>query len=346
MTTDRVLVIGPCGPGQLPESYARAFERLSCDVHRFDSDRAYFQAGVGAGNRWIRRALRSVYWRRINAATVEAAREVRPRLVVAFKGAYLEPATIALVRRELGVPFANYYPDNPYCGIPWNPRKTSAQRRNLLDALRAYDHVWIWERGLAHRLRADGVTASFLPFAADPEVFRPGRATACEECGVQHAVAFVGQHSDKREVHVGAVRRHAVALWGARWERARMAFSDRHVIHRRPAFGADCARQYAAAGASLNVVDDLNMPGHNMRTFEIPASGGLMVSAYTEEQAELFPEGEAALYYRDPAEIDDCLDRVIADPHWAQSLRQRALAIAAGNSYTDRARTMLREFGS
>lgn len=343
MAALRVLVIGPCRSGQLPESYARAFERLSCEVHRFDSDRAYLQAGRGAANRWVRRALRWLYWGRVNAATVEAVRDLRPRLVVAFKGAYLEPATIARIRRASGVPFVNYYPDNPYCGTPWNPRKTSAQRRNLLDALRAYDHVWIWERGLARRLQGDGVAASFLPFAADSEVFRAHVPGPCAECGVRHEIAFVGQHSDKREAHLAAVRRHCVGLWGARWERATRVFEGRHAIHRKPVFGVECSRQYASARASLNVVDDLNVPGHNMRTFEIPASGGVMISIYTDEQAEFFPEDEAALYYREPAELDDKIDRVVADAPWAEGIRQRALAIAANHSYTDRARAMLAE---
>ena len=341
MAADRVLVIGPCTPGQLPESYARAFERLSYDVHRFDCDRAYFEAGVGAGNRWIRRALRWVYWARVNAATVEAVRRVRPRLIVAFKAAYLEPATISRIRREFGVPFVNYYPDNPYCGIPWNPRKTSAQRRNLLDALRVYDHVWIWERGLSRRLAGDGVSASFLPFAADAELFREYAPVACPECAVRHEIAFVGQHSDKREAHVAAVRRHRVGLWGARWERAARVLAGRHAVHRVPVFGAECSRQYASARASLNVVDDLNVPGHNMRTFEIPASGGLMISLYTEEQAAFFPEDEAALYYREPVELDEKIDRVMSDPTWAEAIRRRALAIAAGHSYTNRARAMV-----
>ena len=40
----RVLVVGPFSPGQLPVSFARAFERLGWEVFRFDSDRAYFEA--------------------------------------------------------------------------------------------------------------------------------------------------------------------------------------------------------------------------------------------------------------------------------------------------------------
>jgi len=345
MSGKRILLIGPFGPGQLAESLARAFERLGYQVFRFDSDRAYFEAGPGARNRLTRRLLRRVYWDRMNMSTLEIVRCVRPALVFCIKGTYLHPETIRRVRTTLGVPFANYYSDNPYCGMPLNPRKSSVQRRDLVDALREYTRVWIWERGMAKRLAADGVASAYLPFGVDPDVFRPLEAKDCAECGQRHTAVFVGQHSDKREAHIAAVRRQSVALWGNRWNRADTVFNGRHRTHQRAAFGEDCARLYSSAALSLNVVDDLNVPGHNMRTFEIPAARGLMLSTYTAEQAEFFPEEEAALYYRKPEEIDENIERALKDETWADRLRGRAMMIAADHHYTERVKAMNADLG-
>jgi hypothetical protein len=345
MMRTRILIIGAFGPGDLAASYARGFEQLGLDVCRFDSDRAYLGASRFAGNRYVRRAFRSRLWRRVNESTVAMAREVRPQVVLAFKAAYLNPDTIQLMRRELGVPFVNYYPDNPYCGVPLNPRKTSAQRRDLLTVLQQYSRVWTWEPALTARLRTDGVPAAYLPFGFDDDLDHPGAPAACRECAGDHRVVFVGQHSDKREDHVSAIRRHAVALWGARWPRAGRRFNRQHAIHRAGAFGAATTALYAAADLSLNVVDDLNMPGHNMRTFEIPGSGGVMLATHTAEQAAVFPDGEAALYYRTPAEIDGLIDRVRSEPDLAARLRRNGQAIAREHSYRRRAETMLGELG-
>lgn len=341
----RILIIGPFNPGQLPASFARAFERLGYEVFRFDSDRAYFDAGRGARNRILRRALRPLLWTRLNLSTIEISRCIRPALVLAIKGTYLHPETVRRIRADLRIPFANYYPDNPSCGVPLNPRKPSTQRRDLLRVLREYTRVWIWERGMAERLRAAGAEAAYLPFGVDPEIFHPYPPATCSECGVRHQVVFIGQHSDKRELHVNEARHHSVALWGSRWNRAASTFNGRHRIHRAAAFGADCATLYSGASVSLNIVDDLNMPGHNMRTFEIPGGGGVMLSTYTAEQAEFFPEDEAALYYRDPGEIDDKIERVLKDRKWADTLRYRATTIAARHPYTDRVRSMVDELG-
>jgi spore maturation protein CgeB len=193
---------------------------------------------------------------------------------------------------------------------------------------------------MAGRLAADGVAASYLPFGVDADALRPTSPGICTECTEPHGVVFIGQHSDKREKHLAAVLGHSVALWGSRWNRAMGSFDGRHRIHRAPAFGAACAKLYASAGVSLNIVDDLNMPGHNMRTFEVPGAGGVMLSTYTAEQAEFFPENEAALYYREPGEIDDKIEHILTDREWAQTLRQRAFAIAGKHHYTERAKVI------
>jgi spore maturation protein CgeB len=238
------------------------------------------------------------------------------------------------------VPFINYYPDNPYRGVPLNPRKTSAQRRDLIDVLREYSHVWTWEPALASRLQADRVAASYLPFGVDDTKFRViagRRAGMCVECGASHDVVFVGQHSDKREAHVAAVHRHTVSLWGSRWTRAAAAFAGRHRMHTSSAFGAACAALYGTADVSLNIVDDLNMPGHNMRTFEIPGSGGVMLSCFTAEQAAIFAPDEAAVYYREPAELDDAIARLRSDDTFRERVRRNASAVAAEHTYVHRA---------
>jgi len=343
----RILIIGAFAPGDLAASYARGFEQLGLDVIRFDADRAYLEASPFAGNRYFRRAFRGSLWRKLNLATIALARDVRPQVVLATKAAYLDPETIQTVRRELGVPFVNYYPDNPYCGVPLNPRKTSAQRHDLLTALQQYLRVWTWEPSLTSRLQRDNVAAAYLPFGFDEGLLDPsaGPASSCAECNGDHRVVFVGQHSDKREDHIDAIHRHAVALWGARWPRAARRFDGRHAIHRTGRFGAATAALYAAADVSLNVVDDLNMPGHNMRTFEIPGSGGVMVATHTAEQAAIFPEGEAALYYRTPSELDALIDRVRSEPDLAARLRRNGQAIAREHSYRRRAESMLADLG-
>ena len=164
------------------------------------------------------------------------------------------------------------------------------------------------------------------------------------KCGGPHQVSFVGTSIQLRNEHMNAIRKHSVSIWGNGWPRAWREKGSRHFVHP-PIYGGSVSRIHAHSDISLNVVGDLNVPGHNMRTFEVPASGGVMLSRYTREQDEFFPENVAAAYYRSPAELDARIDWLLNEPETRARIRQDAVRMSAGHSYDQRAAVMLRAHG-
>jgi spore maturation protein CgeB len=347
MANRKILVIGPSNQGALPESYARAFERLGMEVVRFDSEQALMRANRFTGNRILRRALRSSLWNAVNRGAVEVAQRVRPALIFAVKCSFFHPETVHRIRKSLGVPFVNHYPDHPYIGIRWDPREASALRRDLIDVLRLYSTVFMWERSLVERLRNDGVEVKYLPFAVDPELFMPqpgDEGLRCEVCNGTHDVAFVATYTRFRCAEVAAVRKHTVGIWGGNWPRKWRALAGQHRVHA-PVWGREVGDIYARAPVSLNVLNAENLGGPNMRTFEIPGSGGVMLARYSAAQDEFFPENEAAVYYRSPEEMDDKIDLLLHDRELRLRIRRNAARLAAAQTYDVRAAQVLRECG-
>jgi glycosyltransferase involved in cell wall biosynthesis len=343
----KVLVIGPSDEGALPESYARAFERLGMEVVRFDSEGAMMRAGRFTGNRILRRALRSSLWNAVNREAVQVAQGVRPALIFAVKCSFFHPETVRQIRKSLGVPFVNHYPDHPYIGVRWDPREASALRRDLIEVLRQYSTVFMWERSLVQRLQSDGVETKYLPFAVDPELFKPQAVEEglhCSTCNVIHDVTFVATYTRFRCAEVAAVRRHAVAIWGNNWPRKWRTLEGQHRVHV-AVWGRTVGDIYARAAGSLNVLNAENLGGPNMRTFEIPGSGGVMLARYSPAQDEFFPENEAAVYYRSAAEIDDKIDLLLRDRELRARIRRNAARLAAEQTYDVRAAQVLRECG-
>lgn len=341
----KILVIGPTNAGALPESYARAFERLGMEVVRFDSEQALMRASRYTGNRILRRALRGSLWNAVNREAIEIAEYVRPALIFAVKCSFFHPETIRQIRKSLGVPFVNHYPDHPYIGIRWDPREASALRRDLIEVLRQYSIVWMWERSLVERLRGDGVEAKFLPFAVDPEISRPqlmAEGLACEACHTTHDVVFVATYTRFRCSEVAAIRKHTVAIWGNNWPQKWRTLSGQHRAHA-PVWGSAVGDIYARAPVTLNVLNAENLGGPNMRTFEVPGSGGVMLARYSAEQEEFFPENEAAVYYRSPEEIDSKIDWMLRDPELRARLRRTGARLAASQTYDMRAAQVLSE---
>ena len=347
MTNRKVLVIGPSNVGALPESYARAFERLGMEVIRFDSEQAMMRASRFTGNRIVRRAMRSCLWNAVNREAVEVVERVRPALIFAVNCKFFHPETIRNIRQSAGVPFVNYYPDHPYIGVSWDPREPSTLRRDLIETLRQYTIVFMWERGLVKRLRGDGVEARYLPFAVDPEISRPqsvAEGLPCDVCKVNHDVSFVATYTRFRCAEVAAIKKHTIAIWGGNWPRKWRTLSGQHRAHP-PIWGTLVGDVYARAPLSLNVLNAENLGGPNMRTFEVPGSGGVMLARYSAEQDEFFPENEAAVYYRSPEELDDKIAWVLGDPELRARLRRNAVRLAAEQTYDVRAACLLHECG-
>ena len=347
MANRKILVIGPLNQTALAESYARAFERLGMEVVRFDSEVAMMQASRFTRNRILRRALRASLWNAVNREALQVAQQTRPALIFAVKCTFFHPETVRAIRKSLGVPFVNHYPDHPYIGIRYDPREASALRRDLIEVLREYSTVFMWERSLVERLRRDGVEAKYLPFAVDPELFRPqnaGEGLVCAACGLKHDVAFVATYTRFRCDEVAAIRKHTVAIWGNNWPRKWRTLSGQHRAHD-PVWGSAVGDVYARAPLSLNVLNAENLGGPNMRTFEIPGSGGVMLARYSPEQAEFFPENEAAVYYRTPEELDDKIDALLGDAELRARIRRNAARLAAFQTYDVRAAEVLRECG-
>ena len=343
----RVLVIGPLHTGALAESYARAFERLGMEVARFDSEVALRQASRFSGNRILRRAMRSHLWNAVNREAVKVAQNAEPGLIFAVKCSFFHPETVREIRRLTGVPFVNHYPDNPYIGITWDPREASALRRDLIEVFRQYSMVFMWEHSLLHRLQGDGVEARYLTFAVDPELFHPENVAEglyCGQCQTSHDVGFVATYSRRRCAEVAAIRRHAVAIWGNNWPRQWRTMAGQHRAHA-PVWGSAVSGIYGRVPVSLNVLNAENLGGPNMRTFEIPGSGGVMLARYSPAQHAIFPEDEAAAYYRSPDEIDGRIDELLHDAELRARLRRNAVRIAAGQTYDFRAAEILRECG-
>jgi spore maturation protein CgeB len=344
---NKVLVIGPSDDGALGESYSRAFERLGMEVFRFDSEQALRRASRFSGNRILRRALRSSLWNAVNREAVEIAERVCPALIFAVKCSFFHSETVRLIRKSLGVPFVNHYPDHPYIGIRWHPKEASALRRDLIEVLRQYSIVWMWERSLVERLRGDGVEAKYLPFAVDPDLSRPQTVAEgwyCDACHLNHEVGFVATYTRFRCAEVAAIRKHTIAIWGNNWPRKWTTLMGQHRAH--PAiWGSAVGDIYARAAVSLNVLNAENLGGPNMRTFEVPGSGGVMLARYSAEQEEFFPENEAAVYYRSPAELDDKIALLLADPELRARIRQNGARLAAAQTYDVRAAQVLRECG-
>lgn len=326
----RVLLVGEFGPGALGGYYARAFEEaLGWRVTRYDMLAAYTR-GVAGRSRVLRRLLRPVRWAIMAREVVALAGRERLDLVLATKAPFLGVAAVRALRRAARTPVTMVYPDSPYGAY--------TLRRDVLAVLAEFDRVYIWGHRLLARLRADGVAAAaYLPFAHDPADYAREGPVALPECGRRHAVAFIGQRYAKREVWLAALDGLDVGVWGLGWDRSEAVRRTGVCVHRTPAHGAAAAAIYRGAALAVNVLHDDNVPAHNMRTFEIPPCGVVMLTEATDEIDAFFEPGRACLAAADPAGLRAEAERALADAALARAVAAAGARAAAPHTYAARA---------
>ena len=103
--------------------------------------------------------------------------------------------------------------------------------------------------------------------------------------------------------------------------------------------------QYAhACKNSLGIINFLRKQNlvegsHNMRTFEVPGYGGLLIANRTQEQLEFFEEDKEAVYFGNLQELEDKLTFLSARKSLVETLKSQALLRARKSNYSYSHRT-------
>lgn len=90
----------------------------------------------------------------------------------------------------------------------------------------------------------------------------------------------------------------------------------------------------------------INSDTYTRRCFEIPITKAVMLSEYTDDMNEMFPEGEAALYFRNPTELVTKAKYLLDHPEKITLIAEKAcerLKILGG-SENDRAKQIVEEY--
>jgi spore maturation protein CgeB len=321
-----ILIAGTFEEWSIEHSYVRAFRRAGAHVETFDWWRDVLPE---APNLAARRYIWPLIVRRLNARLVKRARLVSPDLVLVFKGLHVTSETVDRIRR-IGAAAFCFNPDNPF-----NPSVTSTSDQ-LRDAMPAWDCYFTWGRFLVDRLHSVGARrVEYLPFAWDPER-HPHREPAAPP---RYGTCFVGNYSRHRERWLSAIADLNLAVWGPGWAQADRSL--RHCIRGGTLSGEPFSLVTSQSTVALNVIDPWNLPGHNMRTFEIPGCGGLQLATASAETAELFRAEEEILFFRTQSELREKVLEVTSSGELARSIADAGHALARSHTFDVRARRIL-----
>jgi spore maturation protein CgeB len=330
----RILLVGAAAPESAIEfSYVRAFEALGVDVTLFDPARDLARLAVSrvlaraawpVQHLWVGKVLRDFF-----------ARDARWDVVIVFKGMFIPAQALSdAIARSRGALWMCFDPDDPF-----DPGRAMSSV-HVRAAIPLYHTYLIWSRRLIPAIQAAGCAdVEYLPFAADPSVHFPAPEL---DASLRNVITFVGTRDSQREALLETLADLPLRIYGNAWQRVHRSSKLRPLVVPRSIFGAELRRVVTSSAASLNIMRPQNAGSHNMRTFEVPAMGGLMITSRSSEQAAFFPEQEACLMYDDPSELRSLAESMLRSDGAARAaIARAALERAKPHTYLERARTLL-----
>jgi spore maturation protein CgeB len=253
--------------------------------------------------------------------------------IIVFKGMLLSPSWIVRCKAiSSTASWVNVNPDDPF-----NMISRGSTNRNVLRSIGSYDIYATWGRHLIPAIEQQGcATAFFLPFAHDVDNHFPA--------GTQHNngdyIAFVGGWDREREAILSKVADFPITIYGEGWNRVSAQSPLRNKTCSHNIYGEELRQIISSAKASINILRPQNYGSHNMRTFEIPAMRGLMVTTFSEEQNSFFPEGRASLMFSDTEELRHKLKLILEGEYNIDEMKETAFQLSHDQSYDSRARML------
>jgi len=334
----RLLLIGSGAIGSLERSYFLAFQALEgVSVELFSTEEHLsLRQGPSLVARIMARVTYATACRGYGLKLEAFLRAANYDCILVIKGAELTLDTLRVCQSLTpGGVWANLNPDDPL-----NVTSKGSTNQNIVDCLPLFAYHFTWsERVLNSLLRRGCRNVHYLPFGYDTSALSTMTPTPTPS---STTVVFVGAWDPEREHLLGQLTDYDLHIYGVSWTRASHK-SLRRRIHLENLHGAALLNAYAAAAISLNLLRPQNQGSHNMRTFEIPVAGGVMLTLRTEEQQKFFPEGEACLMYATIEELRAMILLALSSDNSDAMLRMRASARSAAlpHTYESRAKCII-----
>lgn len=325
----RLLMQTVLDANSLPPVLARGLAGTDCELHKF-----LHEPPRPSQLRMVLRNLApGLAFAEFNAELLSTAGEVEPVAIWLFKGMEVYPKTLATLRKR-GITLVNYNADHPFEYFSRGSGNSNVRR-----AIPQYHLHLTYSERIKRQMeeRFSDCRVGVVPFGHDVDEESFDRLRDEEE--VVRA-CFLGNPDDHRARNIKNIIEADIPIdvFGHRWDRF---LKPAPLLRINPqANGVDMLRTLRRYRVQLNFFRPHNEGSHNMRSFEVPACGGIMVAEDSVEHRAFFESGREAFYFRSPSEMVDCVRSLLARPvAEANEIRTaaRRRSVRSGYTYRDRA---------
>jgi len=334
----RLLIVGSDKIYAIENFYVKYIQEQGVEVTLFtaqDYFEDYYHKNIL--NKLLYRAGLSRIIGKVNLLFKRAVSQFKPDIVWIFKGMEIEPSSL-LWLRKLGISLVNYNPDNPFI---FSGRGSG--NKNIRRSLPLYDLFFTYNLQIQSRLEKDyNAKVSFLPFGFDLD---NGLYQTLSELPEKIKLCFAGNPDEERAAFISKLAEAGmdIDVYGNDWKRF---INHSRVTVFPPVLGDEFWKVLRSYRVQLNLMRPHNEHSHNMRSFEVPGVGGILLAPDTREHRMFFTANEDIFLF---GNAEECIEKIrfllSLNANQADMIRQKARqkSLEAGYQYKGRAQFALKE---
>ena len=286
-----VLLIGSSAATSIELMYLRAFKSSGYkNVYLFDIKKNFYFFQ----NKFLRKSLKffKSFYFKLRLINLLKKKKYNYKVIIIFKGKEISFKTLEKIKRNnSNVIFININHDDPF-----NPEK-NISNSNVIKSIKLYDLYFVWSKRIYYKLmRSKYNNIRYLPFGFD-HTFHNLRQNKKNK--IFKHILFIGSWDKNREFLLNKLGKFNIKIHGTGWNNAskKIKTNKNIFISYKEASPSRCKKEMSRAAVTLNILRKQNRTSHNMKTFEIPGMGGLMLTERSYEQNNFFPENKSSLMY-------------------------------------------------
>jgi spore maturation protein CgeB len=248
------------------------------------------------------------------------------KILIIFKGIELNSNAYKVIKKK-NITLINIYTDDPF-----NFSSSATSSKNIIKNIKKYDIFCIWSKEIKKKLERRFKRTSFyhLPFGYSSE-----NHTLNKNIIIKKKISFIGSFDQHRYKILKKIERR-VDIYGNDWP----SF-EKHKVHKYLK-NKKFSKIIAHSNICLNILKKQNLGSHNMRTFEIPAMNGLMLTTRSYEQNKLFPEHSASIMFDGVQELNKKIEYIFNHPKKVKKIRSKGFLLAKKHNYVERIKCLIR----
>ena len=336
----KILLVGSNFDYAIERYYVRYLKQFGARINHFPAPDIIFNYhSRNIFNKVLFKTKIKTGYAHVNKRLMQIAYDYKPDVIWVFKGMEIFPDTLEKLKKDFWL--ANYNPDHPFVIT-----SSGSGNNNVTRSVGFYHLHFCYHTGLQQQIeKTFNLPAVFLPFAYETTDMVYEDQNNIDEI---NRVCFQG-NPDKyraRKIEMLTEAGMEVDAYGIGWHHTALQHNSRvrlFNIASRPEFWK-LNQQYRV---QLNLFREYNNGSHNMRTFEIPAVGGIQLSPYSHEQTLFFDADKEIFFFNNDHEMVESAKKLLSlNQNEAMTIRSAARKRSIESPYTfrDRAQTVFDTF--